>query len=464
MTFFQQNQIPRLSRRAMDYVLKNPIFADQLENLTITDQLTMAAANGAIESSNYVTGTSGYRLDHDQAEFTDATFAGSLSAASGTFAGSLSAAGGTFAGSLSAVTGSLGDLTVSGTLTVSGGLIRTGSGTYRVEIDDDHEIRFYWNDLETATISAGGELRLIENQSNGAVLASVGGPARLVAGWGATETILSVSTIGPAIYSTAKIIAPSGSATSPTYTFSESSGETGMYRSATSPDAIGFTIQDTVRLQISASWLDVNGGVRFSSLLGGADPGGSNLTFYPSRDVIGAFTSDHVGIIVESTLIASFSQQGNNRYFFLGGQTDDAIGYDVSANEHQMWIADTKEFSLTASTFKVPNVYSGASGTANVVVDSDGTMHLASSSVRWKDNVRDWTPEHSVLELAPKRWEHPDTGQEMFGFTAEDVAVRFPEAANLDDEGLPLWNDTTAILAGLLHEVRELRDRVDALA
>jgi hypothetical protein len=76
------------------------------------------SADQYIQSSNYVAGSQGFRLDaNGQAEFQNATvrgavfaetgtFAGSLSAATGTFSGSLSAATGSFAGSLSAATGS----------------------------------------------------------------------------------------------------------------------------------------------------------------------------------------------------------------------------------------------------------------------------------------------------------------------------------------------------------------------
>jgi hypothetical protein len=73
------------------------------------------AADQYIQSSNYVAGTSGFRLDaNGNAYLQNAVVRGTVYATAGTFAGSLSAATGTFAGSLSAATG-----TFSGTLTAS---------------------------------------------------------------------------------------------------------------------------------------------------------------------------------------------------------------------------------------------------------------------------------------------------------------------------------------------------------
>jgi hypothetical protein len=125
-----------------------------------------------IQSSNYLTGTAGWRISGDgflefrnsdntrilylnasgsqsvlrvgsalniQADGT-AFFAGSLSAATGTFAGSLSAATGTFAGSLSAATG-----TFAGALVAATGSFSTSTSGKRITLNESgsNEARFY---------------------------------------------------------------------------------------------------------------------------------------------------------------------------------------------------------------------------------------------------------------------------------------------------------------------------------
>lgn len=73
--------------------------------------ITNAKIKDIIQSTNYVAGSSGWKINKDgTAEFSGVTARGnitanSLNAATGTFSGSLSAATGTFAGSLSAATG-----------------------------------------------------------------------------------------------------------------------------------------------------------------------------------------------------------------------------------------------------------------------------------------------------------------------------------------------------------------------
>lgn len=72
------------------------------------DKLTAGSLNiGAfIQSSNYVAGSSGFRINGAGfAEFSGATFRGAVFASSGTFAGALVAATGTFAGDISAANG-----------------------------------------------------------------------------------------------------------------------------------------------------------------------------------------------------------------------------------------------------------------------------------------------------------------------------------------------------------------------
>ena len=88
---------------------------------TISGQTIIVGTNTSdsaiIKSSNYSTGSAGWKIDSDgTAEFESGNFRGNITGATGTFSGDLNAAGGTFSGNLSAAGG-----TFSGNLSAAGG-------------------------------------------------------------------------------------------------------------------------------------------------------------------------------------------------------------------------------------------------------------------------------------------------------------------------------------------------------
>jgi hypothetical protein len=114
--YWDTDLAPDAYRRALPLVVANQIYSIDLAaisasigNLNVGQMVV--ESTGYIQSSNYVAGTSGYKLDDDSIEIKDGTFSGALSAATGSFAGSLTAA-----------TGTLGTLTMG-----SGGYIQSSN-------------------------------------------------------------------------------------------------------------------------------------------------------------------------------------------------------------------------------------------------------------------------------------------------------------------------------------------------
>lgn len=122
------------------YILNATVQNAQIADLAVDDQKIASLSVGKltagsisageyIQSSNYVAGTQGFKLDaNGNAEFQNAIVRGTVYATDGTFSGDLDAATGTFAGELSAATG-----TFSGDLSAAGG---TFSGTLDVKSAD----------------------------------------------------------------------------------------------------------------------------------------------------------------------------------------------------------------------------------------------------------------------------------------------------------------------------------------
>ena len=98
---------------------------------------TNTSDSAVIKSSNYSTGSAGWKIDSDgTAEFQSGNFRGDITGASGTFSGDLSAAGGTFSGNISGASGTFtGDLSGSN---ISGGTIDIGgSDSTSFHVDSD---------------------------------------------------------------------------------------------------------------------------------------------------------------------------------------------------------------------------------------------------------------------------------------------------------------------------------------
>ena len=73
---------------------------------------------------------------------------------------------------------------------------------------------------------------------------------------------------------------------------------------------------------------------------------------------------------------------------------------------------------------------------------------------------------YDVLDVAPTEFESlcdTDDGQRMLGFIAEDVAAKFPWAAEWDADGIPSSVQDRPIIAALLCIVRDLTARIEAL-
>ena len=164
---------------------------------------------------------------------------------------------------------------------------------------------------------------------------------------------------------------------------------------------------------------------------------------------------------IESNAGVSFSGAGSNSLRF---KTNDG-GYSASIGITGF----SPTLSLTASGGIFPSANSG-SGT-NLVLTSDGRMARASSSKRYKTDIKPFQHETGVLdlELVTFRYQEDDaTGMAsdgpLLGVIAEDVAAAGVDCLVIpDSEGRPdgVFYDKIGLL--LVPVVREQRDRIEAL-
>lgn len=105
----------------------------------------------------------------------------------------------------------------------------------------------------------------------------------------------------------------------------------------------------------------------------------------------------------------------------------------------------------------------GVSGVP-VVVDNTGNFGTVVSSERFKDNIEDMA-DTPVLDLQPVNFTYKSdkTNALQYGLIAEDVAEVFPDLVVYDDEGEPHSVKYQNLPVLLLHEMKKLRQRVEAL-
>jgi hypothetical protein len=234
----------------------------------------------------------------------------------------------------------------------------------------------------------------------------------------------------------------------------------------------------------------------------------SSTTF--SVDVSGGITLDASGA-------ATYDAAGNH-YFLDGGQSvfamwwdgtysalrgrggSDYLLYHESTEQWKLRLNGTDELTIGTAGFLVPNVYSNTqSGSANVLVDSSGSIKRATSSIRLKRNVEPLNDYRNVLEIEAFMWdgqreqvvmkpltvqrgskaiddqtvfdvpqryksgsrkgevkrEIVPTGIRQAGMVAEYVYDAHPLFATRNEKGEPSSLDLSAIVAALLEVVKD---------
>lgn len=147
-------------------------------------------------------------------------------------------------------------------------------------------------------------------------------------------------------------------------------------------------------------------------------------------------------------------------------------------------INDALRISLAGAVFSYGIDEATTTSAANVRVGASAQLLKSTSTVRVKDQLVPVTEDlagvetdkladfpasidpYDVLTVTPTEFRSlspADAQARMLGFIAEDVAAKFPFAANWDDEGLPSAVEDRPIVAALLAVVRDQQAAITAL-
>jgi len=116
-------------------------------------------------------------------------------------------------------------------------------------------------------------------------------------------------------------------------------------------------------------------------------------------------------------------------------------------------------FTASVSSPAFTTTATSSTGTA-VIIDGSNVLRPLTSSLRFKENVREWHPNtqaiNAFLSLKPIRWDYKENGaRDVVGFSAESLATVDPELVNYDNEGKPYSNREAAMVSYLFEIVKK---------
>jgi hypothetical protein len=86
----------------------------------------------------------------------------------------------------------------------------------------------------------------------------------------------------------------------------------------------------------------------------------------------------------------------------------------------------------------------------------------ATSDKRLKENIKEFTPKHSILELPVVEFDFKSSGDHQIGCLAQDLQEICPEVVSTDSEGYLSINESKLVYL-LLLEVKKLKEEVNEL-
>lgn len=214
------------------------------------------------------------------------------------------------------------------------------------------------------------------------------------------------------------------------------------------------------------------------------DAGWNDISLFAADDIIMDSAST---ILIDASTEVIFNSN-TNRMMRLTGNSSYSYWYGIDSNSYIRWDGDTnpgefnvwvngvQELRLANTSFLVPNVwYETAAASPVGVINSGGKLVQDTSTMRFKKEITAVNTSTGILnKVTPRKFKSlegnmrkPETmtlsDNKRLGLIAEEVAQAIPEAAIYDDEGEVVNFDNRAVMAAMLLEIKENRDRIEEL-
>jgi hypothetical protein len=163
-----------------------------------------------------------------------------------------------------------------------------------------------------------------------------------------------------------------------------------------------------------------------------------------------------------------------NAVIWRANRATGILRFDTGGNNERMRITRTGQVCIGTSSgsgiFNVNGVvylYNQASGAGNSTVKYNtitGLVSIDTSSIRYKDNVRDSKYGLSdLMKLSSKMFEYKDSGRTDVGFIAEEVFEIIPEFVAVNKDGQPESVAYDRITSLLVKAIQEQQVQIEEL-
>lgn len=128
----------------------------------------------------------------------------------------------------------------------------------------------------------------------------------------------------------------------------------------------------------------------------------------------------------------------------------------------------TTQYRILASSSTSPTSGTAyeATYTNSVTLNGSGqitaTSFYATSDMRKKENIKNFIPSKSILELPVVEFDFKETKVHSIGCLAQDLEKICPELVTMDEEGYLSINESKLVYL-LLYEVKKLKEEINLL-
>ena len=192
----------------------------------------------------------------------------------------------------------------------------------------------------------------------------------------------------------------------------------------------------------------------------------STSTKYLHYNGTNAWTFSGGNVVVPNDNLQLGLTGGTNRRLYLRASANNSTNYacqmENSAAQNLFFIRSDGAFNTGEGTSSPYNNTTTAA--ANLNVSSNGFLGRSTSSIRYKENVRDYTGSIDALRPVMFNSINEDDDKDYAGFIAEEVhETGLVEFVQYDDKGRPDLVNYANIAALLVKEVQDLKAEVAAL-